>query len=114
MLLTACTGYDGGVPGSTGLVSGHVLSSPSCPVERVGEECPPRPVAGAAVEALQEELVRGSTRTDREGAFRLTLPVGRYIIKATNVGGYGSTASEEVVVSADPVQITLIVDSGIR
>jgi hypothetical protein len=49
-----------------------------------------------------------------EGAFSLTLPEGRYVIQATNVGGYASTASEPVVVSDTPVHITLIVDSGIR
>ena len=58
--------------------------------------------------------VRASARTDTSGAFSLTLPDGRYVIRATNVGGYASTASESVVVSDNPVHITLIVDSGIR
>jgi hypothetical protein len=48
------------------------------------------------------------------GAFSLTLPDGSYIIRATNTGGYASTASEQVLVSDQPVRITLVVDSGIR
>ncbi|MDR6558622.1 hypothetical protein J2809_002992 [Arthrobacter pascens] len=100
--------------GHSRLVAGYVLTAPVCPVERVGQECPPRPVSGAAVVALQGDSVRSSTLTDTAGAFSLTLPEGRYVIRATNVGGYASTASEAVVVSGNPVHITLIVDSGIR
>jgi hypothetical protein len=73
-----------------------------------------RPVSRAAVVALDGDHVQGSTLTDAEGAFSLTLPDGRYVIRATNVGGYASTASEPVAVSDNPVRITLIVDSGIR
>lgn len=105
-----------GVPGTghTGVVTGVVLTAPMCPVERVGQECPPRPVPGAAVVALDGEAARGSTQTDGTGAFRLTLPDGEYVIKASNIGGYVSTATETVVISETPVQITLVVDSGIR
>lgn len=98
----------------SGEVSGKVLAGPACPVERVGEECPPRPVSGADVVALDGGAIRGSTLTDGSGAFHLTLPDGRYVIRATNAGGYASTATEEVVISNNPVTVTLIVDSGIR
>jgi hypothetical protein len=98
----------------SGEVSGKVLAGPACPVERVGEECPPRPVSGAEVVALEGDAIRGSTLTDSSGAFHLTLPDGRYVIRATNAGGYASTATEQVVISEAPVSVTLIVDSGIR
>jgi hypothetical protein len=114
MLVCGCAGQSGQVPDQSGRVTGYVLTAPVCPVERVGQQCPPRPVSRAAVVALSGEAVRGSTLTDTEGAFSLTLPEGRYVIQATNVGGYASTASEPVVVSDTPVHITLIVDSGIR
>jgi hypothetical protein len=113
LLLCGCTG-SGQVAGHSGLVTGYVLTGPVCPVERVGHECPPRPVSGAAVVALDGDAIRGSASTDTAGAFSLTLPDGRYVIKATNVGGYASTATEDVVISDNPVHITLIVDSGIR
>jgi hypothetical protein len=114
LLLCACTNRSGQVTVHSGLVTGSVLTAPVCPVERVGQECPPRPVSRAAVVALEGDSVRGSTLTDTAGAFSLTLPDGRYVIRATNVGGYASTASESVVVSDNPVHITLTVDSGIR
>ncbi|WP_247048785.1 carboxypeptidase-like regulatory domain-containing protein [Arthrobacter rhizosphaerae] len=75
--------------------------------------CPPRPVPGAKVIALDGDAVRGSTITDTTGAFQLTLP-DRYLIRATNVGGYASTATQEVAISDTPNHVTLIVDSGIR
>ncbi|MBT2522484.1 carboxypeptidase regulatory-like domain-containing protein [Arthrobacter sp. ISL-28] len=114
LLLCGCTYESGQVTGHSGQVTGYVLTAPVCPVEQVGKECPPRPVSKAAVVALEGDSVRGSTHTDTAGAFSLTLPDGRYVIKATNVGAYASTASEAVVVSNNPVHITLIVDSGIR
>lgn len=114
LLLCGCTNESGQVTGHSGLVTGYVLTAPVCPVERVGQECPPRPVSGAAVVALAGDAVRGKTLTDTAGAFSLTLADGRYVIEASNVGGYASTASEHVVVSDKPVHITLIVDSGIR
>lgn len=114
LLLCGCTNESRQVTRRSGLVTGDVLTAPVCPVERVGQECPPRPVSGAAVVALRGDSVRASARTDTSGAFSLTLPDGRYVIRATNVGGYASTASESVVVSDNPVHITLIVDSGIR
>ena len=114
LLLCGCADESGRVQGHAGVVTGYVLTAPVCPVERVGQQCPPRPVPSATVVALDRDGVRGSTLTDTAGAFRLALPDGRYVIKATNVGGYASTASEAVLVSDNPVQITLTVDSGIR
>jgi hypothetical protein len=63
---------------------------------------------------LAGDAVRGSTQTDSTGAFRLTLADGTFVIRATNVGGYASTATEQVVISDTPVHVTLVVDSGIR
>jgi hypothetical protein len=112
--LGGCAGPGGPDAGHTGVVTGVVLAAPVCPVERVGQECPPRPVSGAAVVALDGDAVRGSTRTDGTGSFHLTLPDGRYVIKASNIGGYLSTATQTVVISQIPVHVTLVVDSGIR
>lgn len=112
--LCGCASQGGPVTGHFGVVAGFVLTAPVCPVERIGQECPPRPVSGAAVVALDGDAVRGSTLTDSTGAFQLRLPDGRYVIRASNVGGYASTATEPVVISPTPVHITLVVDSGIR
>ncbi|WP_426301844.1 carboxypeptidase-like regulatory domain-containing protein [Arthrobacter sp. R-11] len=114
LLLGGCTSDSGQPAGHSGLVTGYVLTAPVCPVERPGMECAPRPVSGASVVALDGDTVRRSTVTDTVGAFSFTLPDGSYVIRATNVGGYASTASEQVVISEQPVHITLVVDSGIR
>lgn len=113
VLMGGCTGNQGAT-GQFGVVTGYVLTAPTCPVQRVGQECPPRPVSGAMIVAADGATTRGSTRTDRTGAFRLTLSHGRYVITAANVGGYPSTVSENVSVLDAPVHITLILDSGIR
>lgn len=112
--LCACTSPDSPVTGHSGVVTGFVLTGPVCPVERVGQECPPRPVSGAAVVAMDGDAARGSTQTESTGAFHLTLPDGRYVLRATNIGGYASTATELVVISDTPVHVTLVVDTGIR
>lgn len=112
VVLTACGPVADG--GSAVVVTGQVLSAPSCPVERVGQPCPPRPVPDALVVAVIGNEKRGETTSDQRGQFRLMLPAGRYTIRATSPGGYASTASEDVTVSTAPVQVTLTVDSGIR
>jgi hypothetical protein len=112
-LLSGC-GSPGGAGGPEGVVTGRVLAAPSCPVQRVDETCPPRPVPGALVIAFIGSHPRRSTISDQSGTFRLTLSVGRYLIRATSPGGYASTAAEDVNVSTVPVDITLTVDSGIR
>ena len=95
------------------MVTGQVLSSPSCPVEIEGQECSPKPVSGATVLASSGNH-QVKTRTDEEGRFRLELPKGHYTVEVTNIGGYQSTDSAEVDVDTSPVEITLNVDSGIR
>jgi len=112
VVLTACGPVADG--GSAVLVTGQVVSAPSCPVERVGQPCPPRPVPGALVVAVIGNEKRGETTSDQRGQFRLMLPPGRYTIRATSPGGYASTAAEQVTVSTAPVKVMLTVDSGIR
>ncbi len=57
---------------------------------------------------------RKETHTDKTGHFRIVLPPGHYTVEATNVGGYQSTDSADLLIGTSPVQITLNVDSGIR
>lgn len=96
-------------------VVGRVLSAPSCPVERSGSPCPPRPVVGASVVAVRDGDVAASTHTTAGGRFRLALRPGRYLIRATNVGGLATTAEKPVVLTAGARQrLILTVDSGIR
>jgi hypothetical protein len=114
-LLAACgSSADGGASSASGAVTGVVYAAPSCPVQPVDSPCPRLPVAGAEVVAFQSQHRRASTHTGNDGRFRLDLAYGHYTIRATNVGGYGSTTTTEVDISATPVSIELTVDSGIR
>lgn len=100
---------------SQGTVRGRVLSAPTCPVERIGSPCPPGPVVGAPVVATRDGHRTESTTTRAGGEFTLWLPAGRYVVTATNVGGYPSTAASIVDVKAHVVTwLTLTVDTGIR
>ncbi len=56
-----------------------------------------------------------SSTTSADGRFSMTLPAGRYLIRATNIGGYASTADQLVSVTrAQTVTVTLVLDTGIR
>jgi hypothetical protein len=115
-LVAAACASSGTHAGAQGSISGRVLSAPQCPVERAGHPCPPRPVSGASVVALRAGDEVAATHTDAAGRFTLRLHPGRYLIRATNAGGYASTAERAVRVRlGGPEQlITLTVDSGIR
>jgi hypothetical protein len=114
LLLAAC-GASSPVAGPMSSVVGRVLSAPSCPVQRQGVPCPPRPVRGAAVAVLRGGGVIASTRTSASGRFSLRVVAGRYQVRATNVGPLATTASKVVTVRAgQTVSVRLIVDSGIR
>lgn len=113
-LLLTCCASRGAADEAAGQVTGRVLSAPSCPVERVEDPCPPRPVAGAAVVAYLAGHRRAATTSDQAGVFSLSLPAGHYRVQATNPGAYASEVSQEVDVSVGVVRITLTVDSGIR
>lgn len=111
LALSAC-GSATKVP--TGIVRGRVVSAPTCPVERLRSPCPPRPVVGADVVATDQGRVVGQTRSGASGRFTLSLPRGRHLITAYNVGPLRTSAAVSVVVGASPRSITLTVDSGIR
>jgi hypothetical protein len=90
-----------------------VLSSPGCPgPARAEDPCPDRPVAGARVELVRANRIVASTRTDSGGHFVMHVPPGSYRITAHNVG-YGSMDTQAVSVTG-PVNVRLVVDSGLR
>ena len=116
LALAGCaTGTSGpSTPTGSGIrVTGTVTASPSCPgPARVGSSCPNRPVAGALVELARNGAVVASTTTDATGHFQLTVPAGTYIIRAHNVG-YASQTTQMITVTG-PIDVPLVVDSGIR
>jgi hypothetical protein len=114
LCLAACASA-GSSPGSDQLtLTGIVRAEPGCPGPvRLDSPCPPRPVAGATVEAERDRRSVARTTTDRNGRFTLRLPAGTYRVTATNAGGLRTTATQTVVLTAN-TDITLTVDSGMR
>ena len=107
------TGPSSPAPATT-TVRGRVVETPMCPVQHVGTRCPPRPVAHVQVIALAGRRTVASTRTDHTGHFRLALAPGRYLLRATLPSALRSTGTAAVQVGADPVAVTITLDSGIR
>ena len=96
-------------------VEGTVLAGPRCPVERAERPCRPRPVPGAQVWLLRGNKVVARGITAPDGSFRLRSRPGRFVVRATNVGNYRSTASQAVTLRARKTEtVRLLLDTGIR
>lgn len=59
---------------------GRVTAGPTCPVERIGHPCPPRPLIGNEVQARAGTRVVASTHTTAGGTYRLQLAAGSWAI----------------------------------
>lgn len=98
-------------------VRGVVVSGPQCPVETIDDPCPDLPVSGIVVSvSTPEGSVAAETRTDAEGRFDVAVVPGEYVVQPVVESG-GVAFSKPVQVSvADGkfVEVTLIVDTGIR
>ena len=88
-------------------LAGVVLAGPTCPVQRVGQPCPDRPVA--------VHLRAGSVRfaSDAQGRFRVALAPGTYTI--VNDGGTFPRCRATATVPAHAyATIRITCDTGIR
>jgi hypothetical protein len=69
-------------------------------------------VPGARVVLTRGSNVVVTTTTDAAGQFEVRVPPGDYLVTAFNVG-FGSRSSEQISVTG-PVNVRLVVDSGMR
>ena len=83
---------------TTGIVIGRVTAGPTCPVERVGHPCPPRPVS-AEVQATVAGRIVASTHSGADGTYRLELPGGIYTIVAVTQNAFPRCAPRTVTVT---------------
>ena len=114
LVVAACGASVPSRAAAKGTVRGIVLSAPSCPVERVGSPCPPRPVARASVQLLAANDAQVEVVTGADGRFSVTVAPGPYEVTATNPG-IRTTARTRVTVSPGATaSVRLVVDSGIR
>jgi hypothetical protein len=96
-------------------VTGTVLAAPGCPGPvQLDSPCPPRPMAGARVEAMRGASVVATVSTGSDGRFTLRLAPGVYRLVATAAGPLRATAAVQITVASSPVNTNLIVDSGMR
>jgi len=112
------SGDGGGAPTPTGSagggveVTGEVTASPAGPGPQRGTASTGTPLAGAVVILTAGGPTIARTTTGNDGRFRLVVPPGQYRITAVNPG-IGSQASKEITVDR-PVEVNLVVDSGLR
>lgn len=117
-LLTAC-GTTSHPATATGTLIGDVVAGPTCPVEQVGNPCPPRPVAGREVAIVDAEgHVVATTTTDERGHFSLTLSPGAYTVRVAivpgEVGMRQVTPGQVTIATGETVNVTIVLDTGIR
>lgn len=103
--------------GDTGIITGSVTLSPTCPVERMPPEpqCAPKPYQ-TKIEIFSvdgSELVK-SVKSGADGRFEVTLPFGDYNIQAG--GGVVHPSCSPVAVSLQTVttSVDISCDTGIR
>jgi hypothetical protein len=118
-VIAACTST-APTPGPTGIITGSAMAGPTCPVESDPPDpnCEPRPVAAAvivATDAAGNEVAR--TQTGGDGRFSLTVPHGRWQIRAEPRDDYFAV-SEPIEIDVDATDIARVVDftydTGIR
>jgi len=98
------------------LVYGVVRAGPTCPVEKYGHPCPPRPVRKALVEArLAQGGVVAKTRTGDSGSYSLTVPPGRYVLTVDTGSLFPRCPKLPITARASSSQrVNISCDTGIR
>ncbi len=101
-------------PSGTGIY-GLVLASPTCPVERIGQLCPPRPVAGEVDVRDSGGKTAASTHTDSLGRYAVSLNPGRYTLVVVTGAAFPRCPNDVVAVpSKAPLRVDITCDTGIR
>jgi carboxypeptidase family protein len=104
---------------SRGALTGDVVAGPTCPFERVGQSCPPRPVPNREIQILDANgAVAATTKTDASGHFSLSLAPGAYVLHVAIVrGGMGVsqvTPGNVTIAEGKSTYIKIELDTGIR
>jgi hypothetical protein len=115
--ISACTP----TPKSLGVLRGHVTIGPLVPVLREGE---PEPTPAPEVYAARQIVIyktNGKTEVaraeiDAQGNYKISLPVGTYIVDINRIGiDHAKGLPAEVVIIADQETVLDVdIDTGIR
>ena len=113
LALVAC-GASGSGDGSSG-IRGRALAGPRCPVVVEGSPCPDLPWQGTVVATAASSGDEFTVDTDADGAFRLPLAPGEYVL--TIRAGSSPPFAKPQTVTVEPgnfVDVVISVDTGIR
>jgi hypothetical protein len=96
-------------------VYGYVTAGPTCPVERPGQPCSPRPLV-VTVQALDPSGRQvGVARSDAAGRYLIALPPGRYTLTAVGSSPLPRCPPTMVTIGADAaIRADISCDTGIR
>jgi hypothetical protein len=95
-------------------VRGTITAGPTCPVERAGQPCPPRPVQ-TEVRLVDGARVVVTGRSGADGTFSLTAPPGTYQLQTVQSGTFPRCPAKTVTVTAGHYATAdLMCDTGIR
>jgi hypothetical protein len=96
-------------------VDGYVTAGPTCPVERPGQPCPPRPLV-VTVQALDPSGRQvGAATSDAAGRYLIALPPGRYTLTAAGSSPLPRCPPTMVTIGADAAtRADINCDTGIR
>jgi hypothetical protein len=94
---------------------GYVTAGPTCPVEKQGQPCPPRPFSGAIDAHNESGATVASTRSDSSGRYALDLSAGSYILVVVSYSGWPRCPTASVAVkSGSASRADISCDTGIR
>ena len=114
--LAACAKSSSPGGGVTSGIEGSVTVGPQCPVVHVASPCPDTPFGGK-VRVSQSGKVIASVQVDADGAYRIPLQPGAYVVEPDLAGSGGLPSAMPKTVVVHPGAFTranLTVDTGIR
>jgi Carboxypeptidase regulatory-like domain len=102
-----------------GTIAGDVTAGPTCPVERVTDQCPPEPVQNRQVNVVTQDGTRvATTSTDSTGHFTVQVPPGSYLVQVAIVPGELGlrqiTPGNVTIRAGETVTVRIELDTGIR
>ena len=98
-------------------VQGLVQVGPTCPVERLGSPCPPRPLAATVVARDGNGQEVGRAQSGADGHFTIGLQPGAYTLVGLTINASGlprPIPTTVTVVEGRYTSVTVEYDSGIR
>lgn len=117
LLLTACSDQPTRGPTESG-IEGHTMVDGGCPPAKDTSPCPDKPVPARITVTRadsSEQVVEVTSGSD--GAFRIPLPAGHYVLHPANLTGNLLPAAQPLDVEVHPdryTTVTVSFDSGIR